>query len=209
MQTPLELNYHDVPRSPWSEDLIRERAGRLERFCDHIVSCSVFISQPHRHRHKGKAFRASIEVHLPRNRRLMVVEEPAVVEQKADLRAVINRAFSSMERRLQGAGENHRRDALAPAAGEWRGLVTQIVADPGYGYLRTPEGIEFYFHYNAVLHGDFPRLAVGTEVRFEPFEGEAGLTASSVQIVNKPGRRESEETRDRADVAPEWRDTPT
>lgn len=208
MQKPLELNYHDVPRSPWSEELIRKRADRLERFADDIVSCHVIVSQQHHHQHKGNPFRVSIEVRLPRNRRLMVAEEPAVVEQRSSLQAVINSAFEAMERRLQGAGEPRRRDALRPSAEEPRGLVVRLFEEEGYGFLRTPDGRERYFHRNSVLHGDFERLAVGTEVRFEPSEGEAGPQASTVQIVNKPGERESEDTRDREDVPGGWRNTP-
>jgi cold shock CspA family protein len=34
-----------------------------------------------------------------------------------------------------------------------------------------------------VLHGDFERLAVGSEVRFAPEEGDKGPQASSVQLV--------------------------
>ncbi len=112
-----------------------------------------------------------------------------------------------MERRLQSAGEPRRRDALAPGSGESRGLVVKLFDEPGYGFLRTPDGQELYFHENAVLHGDFRRLAIGTEVRFEPSEGEAGPQASSLQIVNKPGVRESEDTRLRDDVTPGWRNT--
>jgi cold shock CspA family protein/ribosome-associated translation inhibitor RaiA len=208
MQKPLELIYDDVPRSPWSEDLIRERVARLARYCDHITSALVIVAQPHRHQHKGNPFRVSVEVRVPRNRPLVIIEEPRVVEQRSNLQAVINRAFDAMELRLQGLGEERRRDALRPAEGESRGLVTRLPPGLGYGSLRMPDGREVYFHENAVLHGDFPRLAVGTEVRFEPNEGEIGLTASSVQIVNKPGERESEATRDREDVPPGWRNTP-
>ena len=208
MQKPLELIYDDVPRSPWSESLIRERVARLERYSDHIISALVIVAQPHRHQHKGNPFRVSIEVRLPRNRTLMIVEEPKVVEQRSNLQAVINRAFEAMETRLQGVGEERRRDALRPAEGESRGLVTRLSPGLDYGTLRTPDGREVYFHRNAVLHGDFPRLAVGTEVRFEPNEGEIGLMASSVQIVNKPGERETEATRERDDVPPGWRNAP-
>jgi len=208
MQTPLELNFHDVPRSDWSEELIRERAARLERFSEEIVSCQVIVSQPHRHQHKGNAYRVKIEVRLPRNRRLAVNEEPAVVEQRADLRSVIQGAFSAMERRLRSAGEPRRRAALTPGPEEPRGLIVRLFQAEGYGFLRTADGEERYFHRNAVLHGDFERLAVGTEVRFEPSEGEAGPQASSLQIVNKPGEREGEDTREREDVPPGWRNAP-
>jgi cold shock CspA family protein len=43
-----------------------------------------------------------------------------------------------------------------------------------------------YFHRNSVLHDDFERLAIGTEVRFTPQDGDDGPRASSVQIVAKP-----------------------
>jgi cold shock CspA family protein len=61
----------------------------------------------------------------------------------------------------------------------------------GYGFLMTPDGRELYFHRHSVLHDDFERLAVGTEVRFEEEEGEKGPQASTVQVVNKPGVRVS------------------
>lgn len=211
MQVPLELNYHDLPRSDWSEELIRERAERLERFSDEIVSCHVIVSQPHRHRQKGNPFRVSIEVRLPHNRRLMVTEEPPVADRDNALAPVINAAFQTMEQRLRESGEERRRDALAPGAEEYRALVVRLFPDApngAYGFLRALDGREFYFHSNSVLHDDFERLAVGTEVRFEPEMGEMGPQASSVQIVAKRGERETDATRDREDVPQGWRNTP-
>jgi cold shock CspA family protein/ribosome-associated translation inhibitor RaiA len=207
MQIPLELDYRDQNRSPWSEALIRRRVERLGRYCDRIVSCHVVVSRPHRHRHKGNAFRVSVELKLPPNRRLAAVEEPTSVEGRADLRATIDSAFQAIERQLEGEGRTRLREALAPAPDESRGLVVRLDPEGGYGFLRTPAGEDYYFHPHSVLHGDFGRLAVGTEVRFEPSEGEEGPQASTVQIVNKPGARETEETRDRDDVPPEWRNT--
>ncbi|NBC46841.1 MAG: cold shock domain-containing protein [Gammaproteobacteria bacterium] len=206
MQTPLELNFHDVPRSEWSETLIEDRVARLERFSDQIISCTVIVSQPHKHQHKGNPYKVSIEVRLPRNRRLMVAEEPnEVPSAEANLHPVIVSAFSAMEERLKHAGEPRRRDALRPAPDEARGLVVRLFEDQGYGFLRTPDGEERYFHRNAVLHDDFDRLGIGTEVRFEPSTGDAGPAASSLQILNKPGERESDATRARDDVPEEWR----
>jgi len=208
MQTPLELNFHDVPRSEWSEALIEERAARLERFSDAIISCTVIVSQPHKHQHKGNPYRVSIEARLPRNRRLVVTEEPdEVPSAEANLHPVIVKAFSAMEERLKSTGEPRRRDALAPGPDEARGLVVRLFENDGYGFLRTPDGEERYFHRNAVLHDDFERLGIGTEVRFEPSTGDAGPAASSVQIINKPGERESDDTRERDDVPEGWRNT--
>jgi hypothetical protein len=41
------------------------------------------------------------------------------------------------------------------------------------------------------LRDDFERLEVGTGVRYCPSEGEQGPQASTVKIVDKPGRRAS------------------
>jgi cold shock CspA family protein/ribosome-associated translation inhibitor RaiA len=208
MQQPLEINFHDVPRSDWSLDLIHERAARLERYNDHIISCHVIVAQPHHHQHKGRPYRVSLEVRLPRHQNLAVVEEPAIVHQgQANLRPVINGAFDTMERRLRSLGETSRRQTLAPAADEQRGLVVRLFEQDGYGFLRTLDEREIYFHRNAVLHDDFDRLAVGTEVRFEAVLGEEGPQATTVQLVNKPGERETDATRGRDDVPPGWRNT--
>ena len=208
MQQPLELNFHDVPRSDWSVSLIEQRAERLNRYNDRITSCHVIVAQPHQHQHKGRPYRVSLEVRLPRRQPLaVVVEQNDVPRGNADLRPVINDAFDAMERRLRSFGDGGRRESLAPAQDEARGLVVRLFPDEGYGFLRTPDDREVYFHRHAVLHGDFARLAVGTEVRFEPEMGDAGPQASTVQIVNKPGERESDDTRERDDVTHGWRST--
>lgn len=85
-----------------------------------------------------------------------------------------HRGWLLHKRRLQSAGEPRRRDALRPADEEPRGLIVRLFPDEGYGFLGTPYGEERYFHRNSVLHDNFDRLAVGTEVRFEPEMGDAG-----------------------------------
>lgn len=145
---------------------------------------------------------------LLRHQSLAVTEEPdTVLRGHADLRPVINVAFDTMERRLRGLDEMSRRKRLAPAPDEARALVVPLFADAGYGFLRTADDCEFYFHRNAVLDDDFPRLVVNTELRFVPELREAGPQASTVQLVNNPAERERDATRDRADVPVGWRNT--
>ena len=65
------------------------------------------------------------------------------------------------------------------------GIVEKLFGE-GYGFLReVGDDRQVYFHRNSVLHDDFERLAVGTEVRFTPQDGDEGPQASSVQIVAK------------------------
>jgi len=83
--------------------------------------------------------------------------------------------------------EQQRGDEKPPH--EPRALVVRLFPNARYGFLKTPDGREIYFHRNSVLHDDFERLAIGTEVRFDEEEGDKGPQASSVQVVNKPGIR--------------------
>jgi len=84
-------------------------------------------------------------------------------------------------------------------------LVVRVFRDKGYGFIKTVEGEEYYFHKNSVLHDDFERLKIGTEVRFAEELGREGPQASSVQIVNKRGVSESDDAGGRADVPASWR----
>src|SRR2546427_559512 len=68
-------------------------------------------------------------------------------------------------------------------------LMPGSSAHEGYGFLRTRDGRQIYFHRRSVLHDGFERLAIGTEVRFEEEDGSDGPQASTVQIVSKPGGR--------------------
>jgi cold shock CspA family protein len=94
-----------------------------------------------------------------------------------DFTGVVERPFASVLASIQGSGRF-----------EPRGMVEKLFEDDGYGFIRSLDGArQFYFHRNSVLHDGFASLSVGTEVRFNPQEGEQGPQASSVQIVAKPG----------------------
>jgi ribosome-associated translation inhibitor RaiA len=113
----LEIVFHEVSRSEWSERYIREHAERLERFCDHIISCSVTVEQPHRHQHKGKPYRVRVEVRIPPNKTLVAIEEPVQVhkDRESHLQPVIHAAFESIERQIKKLEGRRRRDLHTPA----------------------------------------------------------------------------------------------
>ena len=110
-----------------------------------------------------------------------------VADMPTQLPALINLAFGAVERQLKRTAELRRNEGKAHLDdGQPHGLVERVNGEEGYGFLRaTDDNRQFYFHRNSVLHGDFERLAVGTEVRFSPEEGDHGPQASSVQVVGK------------------------
>lgn len=184
MQTTPELIFHDVSRSAWVETYILERVQRLDRFADGITSCRVSLTRDQASHHKGNRYSVMVEVRTPPNHDLAARKGKVIRDLQAQLPALINLAFGAIERQLKKTaalrrGEDKRHD------GQAHGIVEKLFEE-GYGFLRAVgDGRQVYFHRNSVLHGDFERLAIGTEVRFTPQDGDQGPQASSVQIVAK------------------------
>ena len=103
------------------------------------------------------------------------------------LLALIRRTFDSARRELERVVEKQRHEVKASAQQENIAVVERILRKQGYGFLRTQEGQQVYFHRNSVLHNHWERLKVGTAVRYASEMGEKGLQASTVEPVDKPG----------------------
>lgn len=188
VKQPLELTFHDVDRTAWVEEYIRRRVQRLERLADDIVWCRVAVEQPVRSRNTGNLYRVSIELSLPPNKDLVAAKERAIEDPHMQLRPLIKGTFEAMERQIKKTIERRRYDVKTHEEAP-RGTVARVFPEEGYGFIRTGDGREVYFHRRAVLHDAFERLAIGTEVRFVDQPGEEGPQASSVQIVAKRGGR--------------------
>ena len=188
MQIAPEIIFHDVDRSPWVENYVLERLARLEKFAEGITSCRVSLTQEQASHLKGNRYSVMVEVRLPPNHDLAAKKGKMIHDMQTQLPALINLAFGAIERQLKKTAELRRGDvkhANLRHDGPPHGIVEKLF-DEGYGFLRAvDDDRQVYFHRNSVLHGDFERLAVGTEVRFTPQDGEQGPQASSVQIVGR------------------------
>lgn len=186
MEIPLQLQFHDTPKLPWVEDLVRRRAEKLERFCDKIIACRVTVDEPHKNV-SGNPYRVQIDLTIPPGHEVVIKRLPGDNDPGADLRSVLTDAFDAAERQVKDLVERRRRDIKTHD--EPRAFVVRKFDGDGYGFLKTPEGREIYFHKNSVVNGDYPRLEVGTQVRFEETMGDMGPQATTVQIIDKPGHR--------------------
>jgi len=188
MQTNPELIFHDVDRSAWVESYILERVQRLERFADGITSCRVTLAQEQASHHKGNRYSVLVETRMPPNQDLAAKKGKVIHDMPQQLPALINLAFGAIERQLKKAAELRRGETKKHAEhddGQQQGIVEKLFEE-GYGFLRElRDDRQVYFHRNSVQHDDFERLAIGTEVRFTPREGDDGPQASSVHIVDK------------------------
>lgn len=207
MQVPLEISYKNVEKEDWIEDFIQREVDRLERYSRdrEFISCQVAVEQDHARQQRANPYHVRVEVSLPGKKHLVTSAEPRNVGKKSEneLRNVIREAFQAMEKRLKKTLDERRRNTKTHE--EPRALVTRLFPEEAYGFMKTAESDEeIYFHRNSVLHDDFERLAIGTEVRYEAVLGEEGLQASTVQIVSKPGSRTSPEGEEVLDVPKGW-----
>ena len=86
--------------TPWIVELVNERAGRLENYCEHILSCRVTIEMPHKHHHSGNHYRVKIDLSVPEHE-IVVDRDPSKHDAAKDINAVLSEAFDSAKRQLQ------------------------------------------------------------------------------------------------------------
>lgn len=107
MMIPIQITFRDVPHSTALEDLVRERAGKLETFSDRIVGCRVALETPHRHHHNGKQYCVRIDLTVPG-------DELVVSAEGEDMYAAVNEAFQDAQRRLRNHFDRLRAQARHP-----------------------------------------------------------------------------------------------
>jgi ribosomal subunit interface protein len=187
MDVPLELSFRQVNKTERLEDLIRQRADKLEQFHSQLISCRVAVEQPHAHQRSGNPYRVRIEVRVPPGHDLIAEASPKTHDLHESLERVVSDTFQAMERQLKTLAERQRMDVkhhdVAAA------FVARLFREQEYGFLRTTDEREIYFQRAATLGQDWERLEIGTQVRFEEAMGEMGPQATTVQIIDKPGHR--------------------
>ncbi len=189
MQIPIEISYRDIEKTDALEQLIRDEATELERICDYITSCRVSVEQPQKSQQQGQPYRVRIVVRVPPGHELVASEEPGMGDIHKQLSTVIRETFSSVTKQLKKITEEQRQDTKQHPEQQVEAVVEKIFRKDEYGFLKTIDGREIYFHKHSVLHGDWDRLEIGTGVRFSEEMGVKGPQATTVQVVDKPGSR--------------------
>lgn len=64
-----------------------------------------------------------------------------------------------------------------------RGVVKKKLLDKNFGFIRSEDGVEYFFHQSACAKGQFESLTEGTEVEFDPQETSKGPRAEIVRKV--------------------------
>jgi cold shock CspA family protein len=190
MQIPLEIAYRGIEKSDDIEALIREKTQKLEKICSYISSCRIAIEKPQKHQKSGNPYRVRIDVTVPPGHELIASREPSQGDMHTNLLTEIREAFDAVRRQLRELVERQRGEMKTHPQQEVHAVVSKLFREEGYGFLKTLDGREIYFHRNSVLGDEFDTLSVGTGVNFSEQPGEKGPHASTVRVVGRPGRQE-------------------
>lgn len=174
MQIPLEVTLRDIPQSDAVETRIREKAAKLERFHERIMSCRITVESPQHRKHQGKLYSVHIDIKVPGGGEIVVNRS-----QDEDVFVAIRDAFDAAGRQLEDRNRIRRGDVKAHDVPHVA-RVARLFPAQGYGILETPDRREIYFHSNSVIDPGFERLEVGTEVQYVEEQGNEGPSARMV-----------------------------
>lgn len=64
------------------------------------------------------------------------------------------------------------------------GEIKKLVSDRGFGFIRTGEGNDVFFHGSGLVEGNFDLLEIGQRVTFDMESSPRGPRAKNVRVVS-------------------------
>lgn len=188
MQIPVEIAFHNIDKSEWAENVIREHVAELERIYERLITCRLRVER--RANHTPPVVR--IEMSVPGHNDLVVAHEPERLQRKfqsPDLHNAINEAFRIAKRQLSEFKDrrtDHTAAVRHEANNEFLGQVAELTPERDFGFVMTKEGGLLYFHRNSVLSGDFDSFQRGQEVHYVEDVGDTGPIATKIRVKEEP-----------------------
>jgi len=176
MKIPLQVTFRNMPHSEAIEAKINEKAAKLDRYYDRIMSCRVVVEESQRRQHQGKLFSVHIDITAP-GKELAVTRA-----ENEDPHVAVRDAFNTAARWLEEHARRKRGEVKTHEATP-AGRIVRLIPDQSYGFIITPDRREIYFHRNSVLNDDFSQLKLGVEVTFIEEQGKEGPQAARVAII--------------------------
>lgn len=188
MQTPVEVKFQDVVADPGIQEMITDHVKKLEQRYGRITACRIVVKGPGDRHQTGGLYDINIHLALPDGREVKVGRTPKLDERHSDLPFAVNDAFKRARRQLQ---DNTRRMEGQIKHHEGQPIGTVVRLDPSgeFGFVRSSDGAEIYFHRNSIVDGEFSELAIGSRVSFADEIGEKGPQATTVRLLGKHAMR--------------------
>jgi ribosomal subunit interface protein len=113
------VTYRDLDTSEALNAIISKRLQKLERFCSVIQRSRVVLDSPHNHKHKGKEFRATVEIDLKGSPITITQNDPSIHVAVRDAFDVAERKLKSHAQQLQAKRQRKRPDANTEVADDF------------------------------------------------------------------------------------------
>ena len=82
-------------------EFISKKVEKLHRFSDQIIHSRVVLDTPHNHKHKGKQYRASIELEIKGG-------AVTIARDDESIHVAVRDAFMSAERKIKQLSDKHK-----------------------------------------------------------------------------------------------------
>lgn len=171
MSIPLEITLRDIEKTDAIEQRINDKANKMAQYYDRIESGKIVVELSQNNQHQGKLYNVTIEVNVP-GKQLVVNKQP-----NEDLYVAIRDSFQAMYRIIESYAQKQRGERKSHNDTK-NGLIDRLFGD--YGFIKTPEGLEYYFHETNVQHPPFHELKAGEVVSF--IEVQAGDTLQAGHV---------------------------
>lgn len=156
----------------WRAKIEAELVRLQQHYHDPILHARVEIIGTSHHR------LGAFEVHL-------VVNVPGdtitLMRQGNMVMPLVVEAFDALDRRLREHSELVQQKIKTHEEVAEHGKVVRLFPEGDYGFIETDDGLEVYFHANAIKRGKFSSLAPGMAVKFAQESGDQGPQAIWVQ----------------------------
>lgn len=175
MKLPVHIQFSGMESSEALEASARDHAHKLELFAPDIMACRVVIDLEQKHKQQGRPFGVRIDLTLPGHE--LVVNRV----HDEDVYVALRDAFDKMKGQLEERVRKRRGEEKQHAV-PLHGKVVRLDDDGGFGFIRTPDGSEYYFGRDNVAGTTFEHVQTGSTVQFIPEIGGEGLQARRVSL---------------------------
>jgi ribosomal subunit interface protein len=178
MTLPLQITFKNIPPSEAIESHITQKASKLNQFYRRIMSCRVVVDSPQRRHHQGKLYDVRLDITIPGKE--IAVNREDNEDIYVALRDAFNAAYRMLEEKRQRERGGVKTHEEPPA-----GRIVKLFPREQFGFIRTMDERDVYFHRNSVVNGEFSRMKVGSEVSFLEEQGSEGPQALRVALSRK------------------------
>lgn len=100
MQSAVQITFRNMEPSAALEQEIRERAEKLEKFCNQLISCRVVVEAESQRHRQGNLYRVNVDIRVP-DKEIVAGRGSDLSQSHEDAYVAIRDAFDHARRQLE------------------------------------------------------------------------------------------------------------